>query len=303
MKKLGILLLIFLACWINLLGEDTYMRFMPTKPPFELLVSMGKIDGFSYEIKFAENPDIDTGSDPEDIWDFGGLYTYTPDTGAVYYFSSSAVADSQICSFKVLTVDSLSGDWNIETIVDTVQGQTRLQLETSSGDSIVRIFRIENLCDAGDDITGIIYVYESSAVVDGVPSTDSRVRAIITNGNNQTLMSQYAIPSGYVGFFHQIIGGMSRSIATGAARVSLRTRRFRKVFKVKGRVDFVNSGSSNYYGKEIFPQPIPAKTDINLRVEEVTANNTGVFARYSLLLVREDKFSPSYLREIGQPGY
>lgn len=307
MKKILLFLIIpilILAQSTTQMEHDKFIRdeeggtFISTMP-FGLSVSAGYKPGYSYIVKFAENPIIDTTTDPEDIWDYGGLYTFTVDSGANYYFSSSAVADSQAFNFYVMTVDS-NDNWNTETILDTLQGRTKQSLTSASGDSIVRIYRIENESDFGDDLAGILYVYENSAVVDGVPSTASKVKAIIDDGNNQTLMSQYCIPTGYVGFFVDLTAGVSRSVTGGAARGSIKTRRYGKLFKVKGRVDFVNAGSSNYYGPEVFPQPLPAKTDINLTIEEVTANAMGVYARYTILLVEEDKFPDSYLTAIGQ---
>lgn len=307
MKKITTILLIslaLLACQVearDLLGGGAKVNKEGQLSTSDYLfeIAKGNVPGYSWINKFGENPDVDTGSYPEDVWDFGGLYTYTANTGATYYFSSSNATDTQLFRFTVQTVDS-KGNWNEETFDQQIAGQTKTQLNPTSGDPVVRIYRIENEGDEGEDLVGIFYVYEDDTVSAGVPDTDSKVRAQVNDGNNQTEMLQYTIPTGKVGFVFQILAGQSRSQAAGASVLTLRTRRYGKLFKVKGRIATVNSGSSNYQNKLSVPAPLPSRTDINPRIEMVSANNTGIYGIYDIILVDEDKFSDAYLTAIGQ---
>lgn len=61
--------------------------------PFYLAVAMGKIPGHSVYRKFGENPDIDSGSGFEDIWDVGGSYV-PPTVARTHNIASSAAADA-----------------------------------------------------------------------------------------------------------------------------------------------------------------------------------------------------------------
>lgn len=253
----------------------------------------------SYINKFGENPDIDTTSDPEDIWDYGGLYTFTSNSGANYYVSSSNNGDTQNIKFYVLTVDS-NGNWNNEIFTQAIAGQTKTLLSPPSQDKIVRIYRIENEANTGGDLAGVLYVYEDDTVNLGVPQTPSKVRAIIQIGNNQTLMSIYTIPTGYVGFLYEVVFGQSRQVTGGVARFCYLQRKFNKVFKVKMRASTSNAGNSIFRDSRQFPDPIPAKTDLLMRCDEVSASDTGVFSTFNVLLVKESDLDNNFLNSIGQ---
>lgn len=48
-------------------------------PPFGLQLRLGYVPGWLDPVhKFGRNSDIDTASDPEDVWEGGGLYTGQP---------------------------------------------------------------------------------------------------------------------------------------------------------------------------------------------------------------------------------
>ena len=166
------------------------------------MASQGFYDGTIVVDKFGENPAIATTTDPEDLWEFGGEYNYTANAGATHYVSSSSAADTQLISFGTITADS-DGNWNLETFTQNVAGQVKTELLPPSGDNIVRVWRMANEGDAGEDLAGTLYCYEDDTVTDGKPDTDSKVRAVIDNGNNQTLMLLYTIPTGYVGFLYR----------------------------------------------------------------------------------------------------
>lgn len=258
---------------------------------FVLDVSKGKVPGHSVVDKFGENPDVDTGSS-EDIWEFGGLYIYDTDgTAPIQYLSSDNVSDTE--PIKVTGLD-INGDEVEQTI--TLIGQTNISLTTP----LWRVYRLEN--EGVNDIVGTVYCHTDPTPTLGVPLANS-VRAIVTNGNNQSLMALYTIPKGYIGFLYRGELGASRSVSAGEAQTAYYSRRLGKVFKIKKRINISNSGSSIYQDARSFPDIIPSFTDIKLSVESVSNNNSGLFGTFDILLIEETLFPVSFLQAIGQPGY
>ena len=256
---------------------------------FKLEVSKGNVPFHSIVDKFGENPVVDTGSTPEDIWEGGGLYTYDTDgTAPIVSLISDDAADTQDIMITGLDINGIEVEQTI-----TLNGTTRVVLTTP----LWRCYRLQN--DGSVNIAGQVYCYVGTG---GVPSL-ADTRAIINDGNNQTLMSIYTIPVGKVGFLFRGELGSSRSTTSGEARCAYYSRRFGKVFKIKKRVNLSNSGSSIYQDDRSFPDVIPSRTDIRLTVEDVSANGTGVFGTFDILLIDEGQFSASYLQAIGQPGY
>lgn len=283
------------------MAENSNIMYNALNTDFKLRVSTGAIQGYSVVDKFGFNPLVTSATDPEDIWEQGGVYEYTADTGALYYISSSDATDTQECLFFVLTVDS-NGNWNEETIVQNLAGQTKTQLITNSGDPIVRIWRAEN--NDTDSLLGTMYIYEDDTVVAGVPQGgNGTIRAIVNSENNQTLMSLYTIPTGKVGFLFRGEIGVEKSGGASSAvdyATSLyQSRRFSKTFKIKKILTNMIGGSSNYHDIRSFPDPIPAKTDIKLTVKEVSTD-LGVWGSFDILLIDENLLSDDYLSAIGQ---
>lgn len=259
-----------------------------TVKPFNLQVSQGKIAGNSVIDKYGENSDIDTSSAPEDVTQIGGLYNYDANnTAPIISLISDNAADTQIIEVSGLDING----FNITQQV-VLNGTTRVALTTP----LWRVFRMANEDTA--DIQGTVYCYVGTG---GVPSTTD-TRAIIVGSNNQTLMSIYTIPLGKVGFLVRGEAGMTRNQSTGTVNVSYYSRRYGKVFKNKKDFDLNNQGSNIYQDTRSFPDIIPALTDIKITVNSVSANSTGVFATFDILLVDEGQFSQEYLDGIGQPS-
>ena len=268
---------------------DVANPFLSVPAVFNLEVSKGNIPGHTVVDKFGENPDVDTTTTPEDVWEGGGLYTYDADgTAPIVSLISDDVADTQ--DILVTGLD-INGDEVEQTI--TLTGTTRVALTTP----LWRVYRLQN--EGNVNVAGQVYCYVGTG---GVP-TLANTRAIINDGNNQTLMAVYTVPKGKVAFLYRGELGASRSATTGEARCAYYSRRFGKVFKVKKRINLANSGSSIYQDERSFPDVIPSFTDIKLTVEIVSSNDMGIFGTFDLLLVDETLFSTPYLQSIGQPGY
>lgn len=60
---------------------------------FYTAVATGKVEGATSINKFGKNSDIDTGSDPEDVWEGGGIYDFYPTTDQSMEILSSDAAD------------------------------------------------------------------------------------------------------------------------------------------------------------------------------------------------------------------
>ena len=263
--------------------------------PFGLAVSMGLVPSHSTISKFGENPEIDSGGAAEDVWEFGGSYIYDADgTAPIQYVSTGSTSDTGQ-SIQVQGLD-INGNFVKQTVITT--GQTNVVLDTP----LWRVFRISNESSDTDPLIGILYVHIDAAPTVGVP-TVANTRATVSPGKEQTQMCLYTIPKGKVAFLNELRIGLSRSTTAGTADCSIYQRKYGKLLQNKGRINISNSGNSIFEKVYNVPSKIASLTDIKVTVESVSANDTGVFATFDILLVDEGMFPASYLASLGQPGY
>lgn len=272
--------------------EDFF--YSATTQQIQLAIGMGHAPGYSTVDKFGVNPEITTSTDPEDIWEFGGLYPYDEDkTAPIISISSSSALDTQPVIVQGLDINGYLVSQEIE-----LTGQSLVSFETP----LFRVFRMYN--DGNVPLEGTVYCYTGTSQTGGIPPAEA-VRAIIDNGNNQTLMALYTIPRGYVGFLFRGEMGveLEGNTATLAeyAHCHYESRRFGKVFRVKKAVTIIVGGSGQYQDVRSFPDVIPALTDIKLTAIEVT-QTMGLWGTFDIMLVEESRFSDDYLQRIGQPG-
>jgi len=239
-----------------------------------LRVAGGEIPGQTHINKFGQNPVIDTGTAPEDVWDLGGLYTFSA-TAVITRLSSSDNGDTEELEIEGLTLDG-----TLVTQTKTLTGQTQAILDTP----LWRVFRMKNL--GSTDLAGTVYCYETGTETIGVPDTLADVRAVILGANNQTLMSVYTVPANKAAYLKSLYVSSARS--TGGSSVgdmSLRVRESGGVFQVKHTLTF--SVSTGVGGSRDFvtPDMIPAMSDILIRVDSVSDNGTIMNAGFSLILV------------------
>lgn len=261
-------------------GSGTSNRLIGVSD-FLIEVAKGTVLGHSLEFKFGRNPDIDTGSTPEDIWTYGGLYTYN-DTPSIQYISSDTLTDLGM----EITVQGLDADYNLQTLTVVLNGQNQTQIGT--GETFVRVFRAFN--SGAIPFTGNILIYDDTngGVVGGIPTDTTSIKAEIKADDQQTYMAIYTIPAGKTGYF---LGGaislITNASASKSATVDLRLRRFGGVFRSSELVDISSTGTSNFSQDlhALGPLKIPEKTDVLAQVRDVGANDTGVAAYFSILLV------------------
>lgn len=225
--------------------------------------------------KFGRNPDIDTTTDPEDIWEFGGLYTFPDNSGEQMYVSSSNGSDTEI-----LLIDGLDSNFNRKTVVIQLSGQTK----TLVPDGVFsRVFR--SYTDNATELQGDVYIYTDSDVSLGVPDTASAVKAVVSPENQQTLMSIYTIPAGYHGWIVEIYGICSKvlGVTNPAADMKLMIGEYNKTLRTQYTCEFTDAIYKDDFS---IPLIVPEKTDILWRAQTTKDNNTTINAGFSLLLKR-----------------
>jgi hypothetical protein len=241
----------------------------------------GGIPGLEHVRVFGQNSDVDTGSDPEDVWDGEGLYNYTAAGGATYYISSSNAGDTIVVAVTLLTEDAL-GAWNEETKNVTLVGQTKTAIVPASGDAPVRLQSIVN--STGTPLLGDVYVYEDCAVVAGVPGDATKIRGKVLIGNERTHMALYTVPSGKTAYLYGREVGIVSVVATAMdARFYHRDSGGSFVLDQRAYVD--NAILARYEDRPPLPREYAAKTDLRATAFAVTVDNTGVVAAFDLLLL------------------
>jgi hypothetical protein len=242
---------------------------------FEFDIAAGRSQGVSIVNKFGKNPDVDTGTVPEDIWENGGTYTGFPAGAAetLQVFSSSANDAAAGTGARTIRVTGLDSNYNIISETVTLNGVTPV----TTSQSFIRAHTAVVLTSGSSNTA-----FNAGNITVRHSTTTTNIFLYMLIGTNQTNCSGYTIPAGYTGYMRKITvscaDGASASVqgsiyvgAFGAAP------RYRRPFIVT----FGAQLSDEIYGGLVFPE----KTDIILRITSCSANNTVVLGGYDLILV------------------
>lgn len=230
-------------------------------PEFLLDVSRGAIPNAFSVHKFGANFDIDQSDDPESVWTGGGLYPWASLTSAqtIYCLSTSA-SDT-----AVLTVEGLDSSYH--EISETVTLTGTSAVTTTS--QFIRVFRM---------------TYEDGANVGDITartvSASGTVVAQINVGYAQTLMAVYTIPAGHTGYMVALDATID---GTKACQMLMYHRLTGKPF----RIAHIAESDGHYRYDFKAPLKLPEKTDIDIRVDNVSGNDARVTANFDIVLLKD----------------
>lgn len=244
-----------------------------------LAIAKGDVTGTEFIHKFGEAPDFDTGDGFAHVWDGandGGIYDVPS-----YTYSTTADIDSLVSNNAGDTMDievlGLDANYAVVTQTVTLTGQTRVALPTP----LFRVFRMKNV--GSTDVAGTVACYVDVAAPGGVVSTAANVRAIISDGNNQTLMALYTIPAGKTGYMRDWYASISRTRGT-LSTIKLFAKPEGQVFQLKHISSIDNAGTSYVQHQYVEPEVFAEKTDIQI-LANCSVNTTGVSAGFDIVLV------------------
>lgn len=241
----------------------------------ETLIAQGLLTGYSIVNKFGNNVDIDTGSVPEDVWNYGGTYTGFASAAETLTVTSDSTADAAAgTGARTIRITGLDANYNQQSETVTLNGTTGV----TTTNTFIRAHTATILsAGSGGVNAGTITITQST--------TTANVMLSMIPGRNQTNVSAFTIPAGYTGYLTKLHGQI-RGGTTATADGFIWTRSFGAPFR--GRRPFTISASAplmdTIYGGLVLTE----KSDLVLRIDYVSAINTHVSAGYDLILVKNN---------------
>jgi len=253
---------------------------------FLLEVAKGNVPGHFSINKFGHNPDVDTTTDPEDVWGGGGLYGFYPTTAqSIEVISDSTNDDGSPAGTGAQTVIiyGLDSNWDRQDETVTLDGTTAVAIPGTW----LRIYRVVVLT------AGTVGTNAGNLTVR--ISGGGTTAAYIMAGDGQTQQAIYTIPNGYTGFFIKGYVGMS----DGGSSVSRESVKFKwkarpnngvnGAWQTKGQIEVINDGTPYWQYRYGVPAgQLPEKTDIRIECVEVSADDIGVVGGFDLVMVDTD---------------
>lgn len=219
----------------------------------------------------GNNPSLST-IVSEDVWDFGGDYTYIS-TATVLALSSDDAQDNPAgTGIGSVVVFGLDANYNLIKEVVTLNGITPVN-------TVLEFIRVY---DVQANVPGIT---NPDAVFAGNLSVNSggTLQAYILLGATATRMSMFTIPNAYSGFIDRAYssGGPNDDFILG-----FHVRQFDNVFVTGENIEITNSA----FASIIFNPStgaLPEKTDIKGRAIGIS-NNANCRISYSITLIKND---------------
>lgn len=232
---------------------------------FDLNVSRGKVRGASQIHKFGATPSQSINTTAS-VWDKGDtLYPWSAfDTPGVLVAAQVGASDNG----KVITIEGLDENYELAS-----EDFTLSSTGTVTGtQTFKRVYRGFVSSGDGSNVGQINFSRGGTQVL--------RILA----GAGQTLMTVYTVPAGYTAYLYKgVATAQSGADATGYMYV--RYNSVATIFRVGHTFEI--SGGGQYEYEFSFPQEMPEKTDIDIRL--TTRSNNGRFtAAFDILLIKNE---------------
>jgi len=244
-------------------------------PDFRTYVSLGLIQNVSALFKFGVNPDIDTGTTPEDIWEGGGEYPFPAVAGTISIVSDSIDDDISGVGAQTIRVSGLSAEYEmLEEIVELDGINPVVTLGV-----YLRCHRA-TVINSGTDET-------NAGKITGSINGDDVF--IINPETGQTLQTIYTVPKDHALALDKLfVSIQKKSSAIGTFYFQIRP--VGGSWNTKQTIGVNSNGSSSFERGAFSPFTIPEKTDIRIRCFDISANDTQVAAGFDGLLYNVKEF-------------
>jgi hypothetical protein len=247
--------------------------------PAPLDIALGKYSGWDKVDKFGDYASV--GTSLTDIWSTGGVLTYPTSAESLEILSSSANDTSAGSGARIVEVQGLDANWDLQTENVTMNGTSAVSLSNT----FIRVFRIRVVSrgtyNAGN--AGTITLR-----VSGGGATRGTIQFNATFGGLGTSqMSHYTVPNGKQALLTRLratveaakpvnVYGLIRTNADDVSAPFLGNR-FPPII--------LRSIQGNIIEEIDYPFLLPGKTDIKAQAFATSATTGFVSVSYQLLLI------------------
>lgn len=244
-----------------------------------LLIAQGLVPGKVGVLTFGRNSDIDTNSDPEDVWEGGGLYV-PPTVAMIHSMVSTSVADAAAgTGARTVRVEGL--DTNFLEIEET------LTLNGTTAVSTTLAYRRINQVQVETAGSGEVNAGAITLTMQNAPVT---VTAHVVAGRGQLTQAIYTLPAatrGYLGRLYAIVNKSGVAASTASVTLFGRTGIDGSEPAIRNKFTAgLSRDGAGYISHDLTPPLIViGPCDVFFRVEEVSANDTSVDAGFDITLV------------------
>jgi hypothetical protein len=230
-------------------------------------LALGKVPKHSRASAVGNNPDVDTATFPEDAWSGGGLYPWLSDgINTALQIRSTSASDTMAVSTFGLTAPI----FRAVTVTNTLSGITPVPLGTS-------LTRINQVMPATMNVGDII-------VEDVAPP--NTIRAIVPAGIGISQQAAYTVPEGCTLLIRQIYIGMLPASGATARQATVRTYFKFPSGATRLTVSLQMANGQSYAHLIEPPIALTVGTDFNLRIDNVSDNNSNVTCAWNGVLVQ-----------------
>ncbi len=170
----------------------------------------------------GNNPDVDTGTIPEDIWANGGLYPFITSPVFLEIVSSSANDTAAGTGARTIAIQGLDTNYNEITQVVTMNGVVPVAIGTSLVAVNAAVVLSAGTTESNE---GLITIRDLGG---------GTTRSILPINGSQTRKAIYTVPAGYTLHITHFLTALNRTAgtATNYATVGLGVRSFAGVKRI-----------------------------------------------------------------------
>lgn len=230
--------------------------------------------------KFGYNADVDTATDPEDIWSGGGVWV-PPTQARIHAIVSSDAADAAAgTGLRTIRVFGLDTDGNEIQEDITLNGVTPV----NTVNSYIIIQRMYGLTAGSGEV--------NAGTITATAATDSTITAEIPIGKSQTQMAIYCVPTGWTLFVSDYYGSITRPGATGGGMFEMELWSYAdfgnggSVWRLRHELGGAIEGNTKAVLNFKFPLVFPERTLVKLRCKSVTDNDSIIDGGFDGLLIK-----------------